>query len=77
MEHDDQAVGMLSKLNNRFAQLQQTLNATATTASALQPNIPTMAAVLTSTLLPTLEIKKFSGDIKNWLAFWEQFDGTI
>jgi len=24
--------------------------------------------------LPTIELKKFGGDVKDWLTFWEQFN---
>ncbi|XP_077501027.1 uncharacterized protein LOC144111873 [Amblyomma americanum] len=45
--------------------------------SSVNTGIPTSQLPSATTKLPKLEIAKFSGDLRSWQRFWNQFESTI
>ncbi|XP_040076663.2 uncharacterized protein LOC120848716 [Ixodes scapularis] len=74
-EYQDDAVMILSELQSKIDSLEprRLENSVANMAvQQLQDNSASRGPKL-----PKLELSTFEGELSNWLAFWEQFDGAI
>ena len=70
-EYEDLAVTILARLNLRLKAIhvksQSKMNGDSNNVSSNNGN----------TKLPKLQLKRFSGDMREWLPFWEQFDVAV
>ncbi|KAH6933166.1 hypothetical protein HPB50_012691 [Hyalomma asiaticum] len=77
-DYEDQAVATLARLQCRIEDINNAQRAVDVGNSASTVHAVTnVGNANIGPRLPRLEIKPFNGSIREWTAFWEQFDGTV
>ncbi|XP_037515398.1 uncharacterized protein LOC119391821 [Rhipicephalus sanguineus] len=77
-DYEDQAVATLARLQHRIEDINNAPRAVDAGNSASTVHAPTnVGNAHIGPRLPRLEIKPFNGNIREWTAFWEQFEGTV
>ncbi|XP_037502304.1 uncharacterized protein LOC119376594 [Rhipicephalus sanguineus] len=77
-DYEDQAVATLARLQCRIEDINNAQRAVDAGNPASTVHAPTnVGNAHIGPRLPRLEIKPFNGNIREWTAFWEQFEGTV
>ncbi|XP_037943133.1 uncharacterized protein LOC119675984 [Teleopsis dalmanni] len=74
LEYDDRAVGITAKIQCELKRINSN-----SYEEVLRNENPSRTIVNseTNTKLKPLELKKFDGNLENWMSFWEQFKQAI
>ncbi|XP_055911309.1 uncharacterized protein LOC129945530 [Eupeodes corollae] len=79
-KYEDTAITHLAKLNNRLRKLRLKQNPLNNPADTINHNssIPLVAPSHKSNIrLPKLQLKKFDGNMRDWMPFWDQFNSAV
>ncbi|KAH6942542.1 hypothetical protein HPB50_007843 [Hyalomma asiaticum] len=77
-DYEDQAVATLARFQCRIEEITNAQRSVDAGSSASTVHaVANVGNVNIGLRLPRLEIKPFNGNIREWTAFWEQFDGTL